>query len=88
MTDVTCYTLPEKDRVHNVFSRSFMYLADKKNFGFNTVCSSTFFHFFIDTVHEWNNLSEEIKRSGSVNSFKIKLKSIYGPKDSHKLFPY
>ena len=63
-------------------------LLTKKNFGFNTVCSSTFFHFFIDTVHEWNNLSEEIKRSGNVNSFKIKLKSIYGPKDSHKLFTY
>ena len=44
--------------------------------------------FFPKTIHEWNNLSDEIKRSNSVNAFKTKLKSIYGPSDANKLFAY
>ena len=45
-------------------------------------------YFFPKTMREWNNLSDEIKRSDSVNAFKTKLKSIYGPSDANKLFAY
>ena len=38
--------------------------------------------FFPKIIRECNNLSDEIKRPHSVNSFKNKLKSIYGPSDA------
>ena len=46
--------------------------------------------FFPKTIREWNNVSDEIKRSNSVNSFKTKLHvtSIYGPSDVNKFFAY
>ena len=44
--------------------------------------------FFPKTRCEWNNLSADIKGSDSVNSFKNKLKVIYGPKEANKLFAY
>ena len=44
--------------------------------------------FFPKTVREWNNLSVDTKRSESVQSFKNKLKSTYGPKEANKLFTY
>ena len=42
--------------------------------------------YFPKTIREWNNLSNEIKASESVNIFKSKMKEIYEPNKSNPLF--
>ena len=44
--------------------------------------------YFPKTIREWNNMSNEIKASGSLNIFKSKLKEIYEPNKSNPLFGY
>ena len=42
--------------------------------------------FFPKTIREWNNLSLEMKESDSINILKEKLKRLYGPNKSKKLY--
>ena len=44
--------------------------------------------FFPKTIREWNNLSLELKESDSINIFKEKLKRLYGPNKSIKLYSH
>ena len=44
--------------------------------------------FFPKTIREWNNLSLEMKESDSINIFKEKLKRLYGPNKSKKLYSH
>ena len=44
--------------------------------------------FFPKTIREWNNLSLELKESDSINIFKEKLKRLYGPNKSKKLYSH
>ena len=44
--------------------------------------------YFPKTIREWNNLSNEIKASGSLKIFKSKLKEIYEPNKSNPLLDY
>ena len=44
--------------------------------------------YFPKTICKWNNLSNEIKASGSLNIFKSKLKEIYEPNKSSPLLEY
>ena len=44
--------------------------------------------FLPKTIREWNNLSLELKESDSINLFKEKLKRLYGPNKSKKLYSH
>ena len=44
--------------------------------------------FFPKTIREWNNLSLELKEADSINILKEKLKRLYGPNKSKKLYSH